>query len=167
MGEAQRRQAFAAPIGDQRGQRPRRDDGIGGVAVDFLSKGVGESRRDGNGVAVESQRDGADHRRGETVEAERRSDDSRREHMGGVVNAKRQLVAQIGPGGFRAKLESEPFVPVEAFRGGDEEQSGVGERHEADAQGLGHFSSSAAVMMERAISTIFLPSFMATLRIIA
>ena len=62
---------------------------------------------------------------------------------------------------------SEPFLAVEAFGGRDEQQPGIGKRHIADAQVLGHFSSSAAVMIERAISAIFLPSFIATLRIIA
>ena len=87
--------------------------------------------------------------------------------MGGVINAERQFVAQIGPGGFWRKLETQAFLAVEIFGARDQQQAGVGEGHEADAKLAGHLKNSAAVMSERAMSAIFLPSFIATLRIIA
>jgi hypothetical protein len=74
------------------------------------------------------------------------------------------LVADIGPGGVSYEFN------LDAPRGGEMlgvrhvEQRRVGQRHISDAQTIRHRNSSAAVMMERATSAIFLFSFFATWR---
>ncbi len=76
-----------------------------------------------------------------------------------------ELVADIGPGGVSHEFN------LDAPRGGEMlgfrhvEQRRVGQRHISDAQTFRHRNSSAAVMMERATSAIFLFSFIATWRI--
>jgi hypothetical protein len=72
---------------------------------------------------------------------------------------------------FTATLAPAAAAPEFAPRGGEMlgfrhvEQRRVGQRHISDAQPFRHRNSSAAVMMERATSAIFLFSFIATWRI--
>ena len=75
-----------------------------------------------------------------------------------------QLVADIGPGDFGDELDIEPARGGEVLCLRHVEQRGVGQRHISDAQPFRHRNSSAAVMMDRAISAIFLFSFIATWR---
>ena len=115
-------------------------------------------------AAVEAQRDGRHQRRGEVPEAERGGDGGGGQHVGGIENAERQLVADIGPGGLAHEVEGEALSVSEALPRRDMEQGGIEERDIADAQAP-HLSSSAAVTMARAMSAILRFSFIAALRI--
>ncbi len=145
-------------------ERLRGDAGIGNVALCFPQQGFEQWPRNGN-RAVEPERHRC-HKRGlELSDPERHRDGGRRQHVCRIEMAGHELVADIGPRGISHEFN------LDAPRGGEMlgfrhvEQRRVGQRHISDAQPFRHRNRSAAVMMERATSAIFLFSFIATWRI--
>ena len=88
--------------------------------------------------------------------------------MCGVKQTDVELVAHVGPGNFPNELNIEPFIRAEILVDRDQQCGRIAERNETNAQAFAtHRSRSAAVMIDWAISTIFLFSFIAVLRISA
>ncbi len=84
--------------------------------------------------------------------------------MRGVEIAEIELVPDIGPRHLPHEIEMQALVLCEAEFGRRDQERGVDERDEADADGHRHRNSSAAVTTERAISAIFFFSFIAVRR---
>jgi hypothetical protein len=92
-------------------------------------------------------------------------DGDRGEKMGDLEVAQQQPVADVGPGDVAHQFQRDALIRGEALVGGSDEHGGVGQRDVPGAHGNkvgpGHFSSSAAVMMDWAISTTLRWSFIA------
>ena len=88
--------------------------------------------------------------------------------MRGVEQPDVELVAHVRPGDFARQLDVEALDDGEALVDDDKQRRRVHERNKSDPYGferLGHFRSSAAVMMAAAMSAIFFFSRIAALRI--
>ena len=88
--------------------------------------------------------------------------------MRGIELAQHQPVAHIGPRHFAHQLEPQPLFRREAAIGRHDQGGGVDQRDEAGPQRCQlavHFSISAAVTMDWAISASFFCSFIAARRI--
>ena len=76
--------------------------------------------------------------------------------MRGVEQADVELVADIRPRHFPHQRDVEPFGRGKPLVDGDDQRGGIDQRNETDVKRLtGHFSSSAAVTIDCAISPIF------------
>ena len=105
---------------------------------------------------------GAIERGARAAEAERGGDGERREHVGAVQPAERELVPQGGPGRLPHEIELEPFRRREAALGSRHEKRRVRQGNVADPQP--HPRRSAAVTTDRAMSASLRFSFMAVRR---
>ncbi|MGC2224189.1 MAG: hypothetical protein WA624_18505 [Methylocella sp.] len=154
---------FAASCHD-RGERLGGDAGICDIALRLLQQGFEQHFRDRDGVAVKREGHRRHQRRLDLTNPERDRNGGRRQHVRRIEMAGHELVADIGPGGVSHEfnLDAPRRGEVLGFR--HMEQCRVGQRHISDPQAFCHRNNSAAVMMERATSAIFLFSFIATWR---
>ena len=134
--EPQAQQVIVRGVGEDRRQRDGRaalaraasDDGGQGAGIerragramvaDMLGRSVldlpPQRVRQRDRVAVQMQRHRRDHRDVDAVDAQRGRERHRREHVGRVEQADRELVADVGPGDFAEQFDVETVTLVEA-----------------------------------------------------
>ena len=121
---------------DDAGERPRRHQRIGDVAVGRGRERGMQGGRHRDGVAVHPERERGDDRHLDVAEAQARGDRHRRQQMGGIEDADIELVAHVRPGDLAHQLDIEPFGCGEAAVDRHDQGGRVAERDEADAQPL-------------------------------
>ena len=149
-------------------QRQCRHFRVGYIAIGAAFQSREQPRRYGDGIAVQPEIKGRNDRHPYVANAEAGCDRDRGQQMRGVEQADIELVAHIRPRHFTHQLDVEIFGGGETEIGGDNQRGGVDQWNVTDTKSdCAHLNNSAAVSTDCAMSTIFLFSFIAVLRISA
>ena len=137
-----------------------------GIAADG-GEVLQQALRQGDSIAVQVEQKGRPQGTFRLPHAHARRQRQRGQHMGGVVMADHEPVAQVGPGDVAVQGEGEAFRLRNAEVDGGDQGRRIGQGQEADVEGRAHQQISEAVMMARAMSPSRAFWFMAARRIMA